>query len=115
MANELGYQNAENAIMLLVDLYKQGKEAGIGGFQPIEAFKFIDELARVPDVYNNFKQTVAELKDSSFEERSALEKKVAASLNETPERARNIVTKGIDAIIGIVVFIDTIMSPNDTK
>ena len=97
-------------ILLFVAFFNQAKESAADGFQPLDAFSFIDELAQLPEVIASKDQVLAELNDLSVDERQEIIEAVKQKLNVTDEKAQEIVANAIDTAAATFKLVRSIVS-----
>lgn len=109
--SKIGTTKLTAGVMLAVALFNQTKETlEDGSFQPMEAFKFIDELTQLPEVIQSASEMRDEINDLDHAEREELEAKVAKSLNIAREDVAEVVTDAIDWIFGSYKLVSSLRS-----
>jgi hypothetical protein len=97
----LGTDKLKVAVKLGVALFNQAKESTADGFQVMDVFSFVDELAQLPEVIKSAEDMRAELNDLDMAERQEILALVKEQLNVTDERAEEIVVTALDLVFAL--------------
>lgn len=97
----LGTDKLKVAVKLGVALFNQAKESTADGFQVMDIFSFVDELAQLPEVIKSAADMKAELDDLDMAERQEILNIVKESLNVDDEKAEAVVIAALDLVFAL--------------